>query len=364
MNIFDRLLTQPIFNLLALIYNFVGDFGVAIIILTIIVRVLLWPLVKKQLHQTKLMRQIQPELKRIKKQANGNRMLESTLMMELYKEKGIKIGGSFLVLAIQLPVFIALIGVINLFNIPKLPSVPASFAENGDTSCQKDISKYKKDEEKTFWQNYCQTARTREDRILKRETIAYPGVRDLGNVKKLTEDVENFKPKLFGAVDLTKNANDYFPALIIAILAAVFQFIQSKQIMPKSSDKKKLRDMFKSAAKGEEVDQSEMAAATTGKMMYIMPLIMFIAAIQFPAAVVLYYAITSLVAVVQQSFILKKDDKEMISIADETKKRVRTAVEAEIVEVPKKSLKTKTSETSKTPKPSGGATVVRRIKAK
>ena len=90
MNIFDRLLTQPIFNLLALIYNFVADFGVAIIIMTILVRLLLWPLVKKQLHQTKLMRAIQPELKQIKKKTKGNRMLESQMMMELYRERGIK----------------------------------------------------------------------------------------------------------------------------------------------------------------------------------------------------------------------------------------------------------------------------------
>ena len=80
MNIFDQLLTQPIFNLLALIYNFVGDFGISIIILTVLVRFLLWPLVKKQLHQTKLMRNIKPELKKIKKKANGNRMMESQMM--------------------------------------------------------------------------------------------------------------------------------------------------------------------------------------------------------------------------------------------------------------------------------------------
>ena len=90
MNIFDRLLTQPIFNLLALIYNFVADFGVAIIIMTILVRLLLWPLVKKQLHQTKLMRSIQPELKQIKKKTKGNRMLESQMMMELYRERGME----------------------------------------------------------------------------------------------------------------------------------------------------------------------------------------------------------------------------------------------------------------------------------
>ena len=52
MSLFDRILTQPIFNLLAFIYNFIGDFGVAIIIVTVIVRLCLWPLVKKQLYQT------------------------------------------------------------------------------------------------------------------------------------------------------------------------------------------------------------------------------------------------------------------------------------------------------------------------
>ena len=338
MNIFDRLLTQPIFNLLALIYNFVGDFGVAIIILTIIVRIILWPLVKKQLHQTKLMRSIQPELKRIKKEAKGNKMAESTMMMELYKEKGIKPMGSILVLVIQLPIFIALVGVINLFNLPQLPEKDA--------------------------ENYDQVVELVEKRKEGVKTYAYPGIKDLNRVKEMTHDPENFKPQLFGAIDLTQNAGSYFPALIIAIMAAVFQLIQSKQIMPKSSDRKKLRDMFKSAAKGEEVDQSDMTAATTGSMMYVMPIMTFMIALALPAAVVLYYAITSLVAVIQQGYILKKDDKEMLSIADESS-RAKRAIEAEIVEVPKKSIaKTKTSETIKTPKPSGGKTVVRRIKAK
>jgi len=155
-------------------------------------------------------------------------------------------------------------------------------------------------------------------------------------------------------------------------LAAVFQFWQSKQVMPQQSEKKKLRDMFKDAAKGQEVDQADMAAATTGKMIYFFPIMTFFIALALPAAVVLYYAITSLVAVIQQGFVLKKDGDEMMKIAetitDESiRTRTRKAVEAEIVEVPKKELKkAKTSEkTTKTPKPSGGGqTVVRRIKAK
>ena len=66
MSLFDTLIVQPIFNLLVAIYGVIpgGDFGISLIIFTIIVRFLMWPLVKKQLHQTKVMRQIQPELKR------------------------------------------------------------------------------------------------------------------------------------------------------------------------------------------------------------------------------------------------------------------------------------------------------------
>ena len=49
----------------------------------------MWPLVKKQLHHAKAMRELQPELKKIKQATKGDRQKESMLVMELYKEKGI-----------------------------------------------------------------------------------------------------------------------------------------------------------------------------------------------------------------------------------------------------------------------------------
>ena len=89
MNLFDLLITQPIFNLLLTIYNFVGDFGISIIVFTVIVKFLMWPITKGQLHQTKVMRKIQPELKKIKRNAKGNKQVESLQMMELYKKNNI-----------------------------------------------------------------------------------------------------------------------------------------------------------------------------------------------------------------------------------------------------------------------------------
>ena len=107
---FTTLIVQPIFNLLVLIYALIPghNFGISIIIFTIIIRLLLWPLVKKQLHQAKVMRQVQPQLKKIKADAKGDRQKESQMMMELYKEKGINPLGSIGILLVQLPIFLAL----------------------------------------------------------------------------------------------------------------------------------------------------------------------------------------------------------------------------------------------------------------
>ena len=320
MSIFDRLLTQPIFNLLALIYNFVADFGVAIIIMTILVRLLLWPLVKKQLHQTKLMRSIQPELKQIKKKTKGNRMLESQMMMELYRERGIKPFSSILVLIIQLPIFFAIFRVVQLFT-------GAQYNAVNHTSP---------------------------------DTFIYPFLDGFGRIPEL---LAGGSTHLFGLIDLTKTAGNYAPALIIAILAAGLQFWQSKQVMPQPSEKKKLREMFRDSAAGKEVDQAEMMAATTGKMIYLFPVMTFIVGLALPAAVMLYYAVTSLVAVIQQGIVLKKDDEEMIKIANEPSRKTsdKKVREAEIIKVkPSKNKKSLTD----TPEPSGGTTVVRRIKAK
>src|SRR5437763_10926574 len=100
---YTTLIVQPLFNLLVIIYALLPghNFGLALIIFTIIIRLLLWPLVKRQLHHATSMRKLQPELKRIKKETKGDRQLESQRMMELYKEKGINPFGTFPILIIQ-----------------------------------------------------------------------------------------------------------------------------------------------------------------------------------------------------------------------------------------------------------------------
>jgi YidC/Oxa1 family membrane protein insertase len=82
---------QPFLNFLFLIYGIIPghDFGVSVIILTLIIRFALWPLTAKQLHSQKKMQALQPEISKVKKKAKGDKQLESQMLMELYKEKEI-----------------------------------------------------------------------------------------------------------------------------------------------------------------------------------------------------------------------------------------------------------------------------------
>jgi len=316
MNIFDLLIVQPIFNLLIFIYNFVGDFGIAIICLTIIIRFILLPLVRRQLRQTKLMREIQPELKRIKKQAKGDKMVESQMMMALYKEKGIKPMSSILVLIVQLPIFIAVFGVIR------------------------------------NWEFYL-------------DNFTYPFLQNFMNIPNII--AEHATPMLFGVVDLSKwpmhDGVIEWALIALAVIAAALQFYQTRQTTPTvdKKNKKKFKEYMADAAAGKEVDQQEMTANMTKNMMYLFPIMTFFIAMSLPGAVVLYFAVQAGVAVIQQHFILNRDKEDLEKLADEkTNDRVKKATEAEIVKRPAKEIVNKNKSKSKP----GGTTVVRRIKAK
>lgn len=297
MSIFDLILVQPIFNVLVVIYGLIPgrDFGVALIIFTVLVRLAMWPLVKKQLHQTKVMRQIQPELAKIKQKAKGNRQLESQLMLELYRERGINPFGQIGLLLVQLPVFIALFSVIRLM-----------------TTSQANIAKYTYD----FLEGI-------------------PGVHDTV--------ANQLHPHLLGVIDLSKQATEaggaiYWPLFILAIVAAGLQYIQSKQLLPKPKEKRRLRDVLKEQASGKQVDQAEMGALMTGKMSWLFPALTFLISVYLAGALVVYLVVSSLVAIFQQDYVLKQDETDMEKISEKTKTKAKQAVTAEVIEepVPKK----------------------------
>lgn len=295
---FSTLIVQPIFNLLVLIYALIPghNFGLAIILFTIIVRLLMWPLVKKQLHHAKAMRDLQPELKKIKQATKGDRQKESMLVMELYKEKGINPFSSIGLVLVQLPIFIALYA-----GLRKVISDPNSLF-----------------------------------------TFTYPFVRNLPHIKELAGNISLFDNTLFGIVDLSKaaiapGAPIYYPALLIVIGSAVAQYYQSKQLMPQQQNGKSLKQILKEAQDGKQADQSEMSAATGRFTVYMIPAMILFFTIRLAAALPLYWLATSVIAIIQQRKVLNQDETELEAIADKSVKNSKI-IEGEIIP-PKKTKK-------------------------
>lgn len=179
---FNTILVYPLTNILIAIYGLLPghDFGLSVIILTLIIRLLLWPLAGKQLHSQKKLQALQPEIARLKKEAGGDRQKESQMLMELYKEKEVNPFSSCLTTVVQLPFLIALFVV------------------------------------------FSEAAKGAEHII----PHLYPWVQNIPFIKSMIADPASFDPTLFGLISMAK------PSAVLAILAGLGQYLQVKMITP------------------------------------------------------------------------------------------------------------------------------------
>ena len=90
------------------IYKIVGNYGIAIIIVTVLMRIIIFPLTLKQEKSMKKMREIQPEMDKLKEKYKDNPQEFQKKTAELYREAGVNPLGGCLPLLIQLPIFVAL----------------------------------------------------------------------------------------------------------------------------------------------------------------------------------------------------------------------------------------------------------------
>lgn len=113
--LFNTIIYQPLFNILVLFYNIVPgrDLGVAIIILTALIRLLLWPLSKQAITAQKSMQGLQPKLQQLKIQYKDDKQKLAQATMELYKQEKINPFASCLPLLIQLPILIGVYWVVS-----------------------------------------------------------------------------------------------------------------------------------------------------------------------------------------------------------------------------------------------------------
>ena len=232
------LLLNPLFNILIFIYAVlpVQDLGLAIIILTILIRLLLGPLIKRQLHHQKAMNDLKPELAKVKAKAKGDRQKESQLMVELFKQKKINPFSSIGLTLLQFPILIALFFVLQRVLEPS---------------------------------NY--------------NDLAYGFVKDLDAIKAILSDPSHFNPTFLGFVDMAR------PNLVLAALAGVGQYIQTKQLLPQNTL------------------GSKAGGKTSANLVLIFPIITVVIAARLPAALALYWFVSSIIAIIQQQRVLKQE---------------------------------------------------------
>jgi YidC/Oxa1 family membrane protein insertase len=109
MNPWDIIIGNPVLNvLIALSHGLGGSFGLAIIALTIIVRLITWPLNKRQLNSTKALQEMQPKIQELQKKYGKNQQKLQQEMMKLYKEAGVNPLGCLWPMLVQFPIWIAL----------------------------------------------------------------------------------------------------------------------------------------------------------------------------------------------------------------------------------------------------------------
>jgi YidC/Oxa1 family membrane protein insertase len=207
---------------------------VAIIFLTIIIRVILYPISIKAVNSQKGLQKLQPKIQEIQKKYKDDKEKQAKETLELYKKEKINPFSGLLLALIQLPILIALYQV--------------------------------------FWNG------------LKPSELVnlYQFVLNPGQINALFLHI----------MDLSK------PNLILAILAGLTQYYQSKMLIPKavSSDVKKSK----------EADFSQIMQK---QMVYFLPVFTIIILLSLPSALGLYWTVSGLFSIIQQYFIFKKDNK-------------------------------------------------------
>ncbi len=167
---FHTILTQPLFNILVFLYNTVafGDFGLAVIFITVLIRLILWPLSYKAIRAQRDIQVIQPKVKEIQNKYKNNKEEQTKALLELYKENKVNPLGGCLPVLVQLPILIGLYSV-----------------------------------------------------LLKGLNPEY-----LQNLYSFIDNPEIINPSFLGILDLSSKS------AVLALITGVLQFFQSKMIMP------------------------------------------------------------------------------------------------------------------------------------
>ncbi len=238
---FNLIFTYPIFNVLILLYRLFGDLALSIIVLTIMLRLVLFPLTVKQLKSQKAMQAIQPQMAEIRKKYPKDRQAQYQEIQAIQKAYGVRPLAGCLPLLIQLPVLYGLFFALNnVLRSPKLGNI---------------------------------------------NNIIYPFLPHFHSLSQLNLYLNWFA---FLGVHINLGAPD--PTHVLPILAGLATFVQLRMSQLQTANMSSGKD-------------TNAMATQMKTMQYIMPLITVFIGWGFPAGLALYWTTSSIFAIVQQYLI-------------------------------------------------------------
>lgn len=253
---FTTILYEPLFNLLIGIYHVLPwkDLGLAIIILTLIIKVILFYPSLKQMRSQKALQEAQPHIDALKKQYKDDKEELGKQIMQFYKDNKVNPMSSCLPLLIQLPVLWALF--------------------------------------KVFFGGLATDATTG---ILVTEQLDH-----LYEPLRAIYSSAPIQHIFLGIVNLAEPKN-----IVLAVLAGVVQFFQARMLSTK-----------RAAVKTQGSKDEDMAAAVNKQMLYFLPLITVLFGYQFPAGVTLYWLSSTAFTWIQQLIFLRDAHTPMVLATD------------------------------------------------
>jgi YidC/Oxa1 family membrane protein insertase len=248
-NLFNLILCNPLFNALVLIYDYIPghDFGIAIIILTIGVRILLYPLMAQSIKSQKVLSELQPKIQELQKKYENDKTKQSQALMELYKTEKFNPFGGCLPLLAQFPILLALYRVFSGGFHQEQLKLLYSFVPNPGSINQ-----------------------------------TFLGIIDLSKGTTFSAD---------GGVHYL------IPNIVLVGLAGVTQLIQAKMMVPKNQK-----------AKGDGDKAGQFSQVMQKQMMYMLPLFTVFILWKLPAALALYWTVGNIFSIIQQYAIYKANN--------------------------------------------------------
>ena len=249
LNIFQVILIQPLANGLILFYNYLGgNMGVAIILFSVFLRFVLNPLTQPYMDSMKKMKDLAPELEKLKARHKDNKEMLAKAQADFYKQRGVNPGAGCLPYILQIVILIALF---NVFS--------SVLSANGDTLAKINALLY-------------EPLKFAPDTVI--------------NTKFLYLDIT--KPDVFHIAGLPIP----LPGPIL-ILAALVQMLSAKMTMPFVEVEKKI-------AKKTKEKTDDMQVAMQSSAIYTFPLMTILVGVRFSSGLALYWLVFSLYQMVQQ----------------------------------------------------------------